>query len=197
MGRIPLFPPSELLHGNNRIKGDSTGLRSPWFLPILCRIICVFLVTNYENHSTFHRTFVRRFAGDIFHFTIGRCSIFESGFQTPVHRAAGARAGWSFVYLDPKAASIIAIMTTAKPTDNPSGNFKVKDLNAKVAAVLGASVDQVRIINLAVDTSSKLAYLSVIRGRDPTPTWLLYPSELVERRRLPSGDWNRAGISCW
>ena len=98
---------------------------------------------------------------------------------------------------DPKAASIIAIMTTDKPADNPSGNFKVKDLNAKVAAVLGASVDQVRIINLAVDTSSKLAYLSVIRGRDPTPTWLLYPSELVERRRLPSGDWNRAGISCW
>jgi len=35
MGRISLFPPSELLHGNNRIKGDSTGLRSPWFLPIL------------------------------------------------------------------------------------------------------------------------------------------------------------------
>ena len=99
MGRIPLFPPSELLHGNNRIKGDSTGLRSPWFLPILCRIICVFLVTNYENHSTFHRTFVRRFAGDIFHFTIGRCPIFERGFQTPVHRAAGGRAGWSFVYL--------------------------------------------------------------------------------------------------
>ena len=87
---------------------------------------------------------------------------------------------------DPKAASIIAIMTTAKPTDNPSGNFKVKDLNAQVAAVLGASVDQVRIINLAVDTGSKLAYLFVIRGRDPTPTWLLYQSELVERRRLPS-----------
>ena len=45
---------------------------------------------------------------------------------------------------DPKAPSIIAI---------------------KTAAVLGASVDQVRIIDLAVDTSSKLAYLSVIWGQ--------------------------------
>ena len=54
---------------------------------------------------------------------------------------------------DPKAACIIAIKTAAKPTDNPSGNFKVEGLNAKVAAVLGASVDQVRIIDLAVDTS--------------------------------------------
>ena len=50
---------------------------------------------------------------------------------------------------DPKAACIIAIKTAAKPTDNPSGNFKVEGLNAKVAAVLGASVDQVRIIDLA------------------------------------------------
>ena len=60
---------------------------------------------------------------------------------------------------DPKAACIIAIKTAAKPTDNPSGNFKVEGLNAKVAAVLGASVDQVRIIDLAVDTSSQTAYL--------------------------------------
>ena len=51
---------------------------------------------------------------------------------------------------DPKAPSIIAIKTAAKP-----------------AAVLGASVDQVRIIDLAVDTSSKLAYLSVIWGQGP------------------------------
>ena len=68
---------------------------------------------------------------------------------------------------DPKAASIISIMTTAKPADNPSGNFKVEGLNGKVAAVLGASVDQVRIIDLAVDTSSKLAYSSVIWGQGP------------------------------
>ena len=47
---------------------------------------------------------------------------------------------------DPKALSIIAI---------------------KTAAVLGASVDQVRIIDLAVDTRSKLAYLSVIWGQGP------------------------------
>ena len=66
---------------------------------------------------------------------------------------------------DPKAASIIAIKTAAKPTDNPSGNFKVEGLNAKVATVLGASVDQVRIIDLAVDTSSQTAYLSVVRGQ--------------------------------
>ena len=51
---------------------------------------------------------------------------------------------------DPKAHSIIAIKTAAKPP-----------------AVLGASVDQVRIIDLAVDTSSELAYLSVIWGQGP------------------------------
>ena len=49
---------------------------------------------------------------------------------------------------DPKAPFIIAIKTAAKP-----------------AAVLGSSVDQVRIIDLAVDTSSKLAYLSIIWGQ--------------------------------
>ena len=66
---------------------------------------------------------------------------------------------------DPKAASIIAIKTAAKATDNSSGNFKVEGLNAKVAAVLGASVDQVRIIDLAADSASQTAYLSVVRGQ--------------------------------
>ena len=66
---------------------------------------------------------------------------------------------------DPKAASIIAIKTEAKPTDKSSGNFKVEGLNAKVAAVLGASVDQVRIVDLAVDSASKTAYMSVVRGQ--------------------------------
>ena len=66
---------------------------------------------------------------------------------------------------DPKAASIIAIKTEAKPTDKSPGNFKVEGLNAKVAAVLGASVDQVRIVDLAVDSASKTAYMSVVRGQ--------------------------------
>jgi len=66
---------------------------------------------------------------------------------------------------DPKAASIIAIKTAAKPTDKAAGGFKVEQLNAKVAAVLGASADQVRIVDLAVDTASQTAYLSVVRGQ--------------------------------
>jgi len=66
---------------------------------------------------------------------------------------------------DPKAASVIAIQTNAKPSDKAGDSFDIKHLDTKVAAVLGASVDQIRIIDLTVDTTSQTAYLSVLRGQ--------------------------------
>ena len=66
---------------------------------------------------------------------------------------------------DPKSATITAIKIQPKKVKKSSGNFKVKELNTKVAAVLGTSSDQVRIIDLAVDSDSQIAYLSVMRGQ--------------------------------
>lgn len=66
---------------------------------------------------------------------------------------------------DPKSATITAIKIEPKAVKKTSGNFKVTEINTKVAAVLGTSSDQVRIIDLAVDSNSQIAYLSVMRGQ--------------------------------
>lgn len=68
---------------------------------------------------------------------------------------------------DSKAAAVVAIATgdnkaaAAKP-------LKVEGINQKVAALLGASADQVLIDDLAVNPVSHNVYLAVSRGRGPT-----------------------------
>ncbi len=66
---------------------------------------------------------------------------------------------------DPKSATITAIKIEPRAVKKASGNFNVTEINTKVAAVLGTSSDQVRIIDLAVDSDSQIAYLSVMRGQ--------------------------------
>ncbi|HEV2663768.1 MAG TPA: hypothetical protein VG324_02605, partial [Blastocatellia bacterium] len=66
---------------------------------------------------------------------------------------------------DAKAAAIMAIATgDTKPAAN-SKPLKVEAINQKIAALLGASADQILINDLAINPISRNAYLSVSRGR--------------------------------
>jgi hypothetical protein len=66
---------------------------------------------------------------------------------------------------DTKAAAIAAIATgDTKPAANPKP-LKVEAINQKIAALLGASADQILINDLAINPISHNAYLAVSRGR--------------------------------
>ncbi len=66
---------------------------------------------------------------------------------------------------DTKAAAITAIATRdAKPAAD-ARPLKVEAINQKIAALLGASADQILINDLAVNPISRNAYLAVSRGR--------------------------------
>jgi hypothetical protein len=56
---------------------------------------------------------------------------------------------------------------TADRTPGQAAKIEIKGINEKIAAVLGASADQILINDLAVNPISKKAYLSVSRGRGP------------------------------
>ena len=66
---------------------------------------------------------------------------------------------------DAKGAAITAIATgDTKPASNAK-QLKVEAINQKIAALLGASADQILINDLAVNPISRNAYLAVSRGR--------------------------------
>ena len=65
---------------------------------------------------------------------------------------------------DPKAATIYAVGTS----DQKAGKgINIKGVNQKIAALLGTSPEQILIVDMAVNPSSKNAYLAVSRGRGP------------------------------
>lgn len=55
-------------------------------------------------------------------------------------------------------------------TASPAGPVDIKDINVKVAAMLGTSADQILINDVAVNPISRKIYLSVSRGRGPAAT---------------------------
>ena len=66
---------------------------------------------------------------------------------------------------DAKGAAITAIATgDTKPASNAK-QLQVEAINQKIAALLGASADQILINDLAVNPISRNAYLAVSRGR--------------------------------
>jgi len=66
---------------------------------------------------------------------------------------------------DTKAAAIVAIATgDTKSAANPKP-LKVEAINQKIAALLGASADQILISDMAINPISHNAYLAVSRGR--------------------------------
>jgi hypothetical protein len=68
---------------------------------------------------------------------------------------------------DPAGAAIYAIGVGAAPESGIAGDFKLEDVNAKVAAVLGTEASDVLINDVAVEPGTSAAYLSVSRGRGP------------------------------
>jgi hypothetical protein len=67
---------------------------------------------------------------------------------------------------DSMGASVYAIDTAdTKPI---AGAAEVDNINAKIAALLGTTPDQILINDVAVNPMSKRAYLTVSRGRGPT-----------------------------
>ena len=71
---------------------------------------------------------------------------------------------------DTQGAALFAIDTGDRGRRREDAPVKVKDLAAKVAALLGTEPQQVMINDLAVNPISGNAYLSVSRGRGPDAT---------------------------
>jgi len=68
---------------------------------------------------------------------------------------------------DTKAAAIFALATGDTTPAAGSQPLKVEGINAKIAALLGTSADQILLDDLAVNPISHNAYLAVSRGRGP------------------------------
>jgi hypothetical protein len=68
---------------------------------------------------------------------------------------------------DPAGAAIYAIGVGEAPKAGIGGDFKLEDVNAKVAALLGTEAADVLINDVAVEPGTGAAYLSVSRGRGP------------------------------
>ena len=95
-----------------------------------------------------------------------------SGLQKgkPDLKSAGALAfgpeGILFVG-DPQGASVFAIDTASSKAEASPAPINVKGIDAKVAALLGTTEQDIRINGLAVNPHSGEAYLSVSRGKGP------------------------------
>lgn len=68
---------------------------------------------------------------------------------------------------DPQGAAIFALDAAEKAPSSAIDKINVKEIDKKVAALLGASADQILINDLAVNPRTGTAYLSVSRGRGP------------------------------
>ena len=68
---------------------------------------------------------------------------------------------------DTKAAAVVAIATGDTKPSAGAASFKVAGINQKIAGLLGSSVEQILIDDMAVNPISRCAYLAVSRGRGP------------------------------
>lgn len=74
---------------------------------------------------------------------------------------------------DSKAATVTAILTDEKDAASSERPALIKNINAKIAAVLGTSAEDVLIDDLAINPLTRSAYLAVSRGRGPEATPVL------------------------
>ncbi|MCS1410302.1 MAG: hypothetical protein M2R45_03494 [Verrucomicrobia subdivision 3 bacterium] len=92
--------------------------------------------------------------------------------RSAVLQSAGPIAfapGGVLVAADPKAATLVA-METGDTKAAGGGAIKIERVDRKIASVLGATADAIRIVDLAVNPVSHNAYLSVARGRGADAT---------------------------
>jgi hypothetical protein len=71
---------------------------------------------------------------------------------------------------DSKSAALFAVATGDTKAESGTSDLKVEGINQKIAALLGASADQILIDDLVVNPVSHNAYLGVSRGRGPGAT---------------------------
>lgn len=74
---------------------------------------------------------------------------------------------------DSKSAAITAIDTGDASAKASARELKVEAINQKLAALLGASPDQILIDDMVVNPASRSVYLAVSRGRGPDATPVL------------------------
>ena len=68
---------------------------------------------------------------------------------------------------DSVGAAIIAIDTGDRTPARSAGKVEIKAINEKIAALLGATPDQILVKDVVVNPLSKKVYISVSRGRGP------------------------------
>src|SRR5688572_7981444 len=74
---------------------------------------------------------------------------------------------------DSTSAAITAIDTGDASAKSAAKQLKVEGINQKVAALLGATADQILIDDMVVNPASRNVYLAVSRGRGPDATPVL------------------------
>src|SRR5262245_61685694 len=68
---------------------------------------------------------------------------------------------------DSVGAAIYAIDTNDRKSARSAPPIEIKGINEKIAALLGATPDQILVKDVVVNPLSKNAYISVSRGRGP------------------------------
>jgi hypothetical protein len=68
---------------------------------------------------------------------------------------------------DSMGGSIVAIDTGDRTPSRSAGKIEIMGINQKIAALLGATPDQILVNDVVVNPLSKKAYISVSRGRGP------------------------------
>ena len=74
---------------------------------------------------------------------------------------------------DPHSASIVAIATGDLSASSKTADYAIDKLDEKIAAALGTSAKEIRIVDLATNPLSGNVYVSVARGRGPDATPVL------------------------
>lgn len=69
---------------------------------------------------------------------------------------------------DPLGAQIVAIGVNTGESTPIGGDFKLEGVDKKIASVLGTSADDAKIVDVAVEPGTNVAYASVSRGSGPS-----------------------------
>lgn len=71
---------------------------------------------------------------------------------------------------DTKTAAIFAIATGDTTAARDGSTIRAEAINQKIAALVGTSIEEIVIEDLAVNPISRKAYLAIARGRGPDAT---------------------------
>jgi hypothetical protein len=88
---------------------------------------------------------------------------------------------------DPKNAAIIAI-STGDLSPMESKEYSIENLDQKVAAALGTTASEIRIVDIATNPASHAVYVSVSRGLGPDAGAILL-------RVMPSGEFTEVDLA--